>query len=203
MLVKNYKFALCAIMFLFFSQSLVADTYKILFLNTSNININGKELKVGNTFDSSESINWDNESQAVKVMNLSTNKIMVLASKDFTSRNCSSLDAYFIYTERLSTRDAENGYNNMSVYLLDEISIPDFGNDRYTNNVFIRFATYRGIQKIKLNIDSNGNLIIPREIFGQINKPLKVQVFIIENLQELCLIDNMTIIPLPLSCIRH
>ena len=132
-------------------------------------------------------------------MNLSSNKIMVLTSKDFTNKNSHSIDSYLIYTEHLSTRDAKNGYNNSTMYMLDEISIPNFGNDRYAENIFVKFTTYRGPKKVRLSIDSNGNLIIPRQIFGNITKPVKVQIVITENMQDLCLVENMTITLLPIT----
>lgn len=182
-----------------FPQTLSADTYRILFLNTESIKINGNNLTVGCTFNSNDNISWDNESQAVKVMNLSSNKIMVLTSKDFTNRNSHSIDSYLIYIGHLSTRDAENGYNNSTMYMLDKISIPNFGNNKYAENIFIKFTTYRGPKKVRLNLNSNGDLTIPREIFGNITKPVKVQIVITENMQDLCLVENMTIIPLPVT----
>lgn len=196
---KYFYIILFAVVLSSFPQTLSADTYRILFLNTESIKINGNNLTVGCTFNSNDNITWNNESQAVKVMNLTSNKIMVLTSKDFTNRNSHSIDSYLIYTEHLSTRDAKNGYNNSTMYMLDEISIPNFGNNRYAENIFIKFTTYRGPKKVRLNLDSNGDLIIPREIFGNITKPVKVQIVITENMQDLCLVENMTIIPLPVT----
>ncbi|MBQ3522787.1 MAG: hypothetical protein IJA38_08135 [Bacteroidales bacterium] len=199
MFSKYFYIILFSVVLSFFPQTLSADTYRILFLNTESIKINGNNLTVGCTFNSNDNITWDNESQAVKVMNLSSNKIMVLTSKDFTNKNSHSIDSYLIYTEHLSTRDAKNGYNNSTMYMLDEISIPNFGNDRYAENIFVKFTTYRGPKKVRLSIDSNGNLIIPREIFGNITKPVKVQIVITENMQDLCLVENMTITLLPIT----
>ncbi len=196
---KYFYIILFAVVLSSFPQALSADTYRILFLNTESIKINGNNLTVGCTFNSNDNITWNNESQAVKVMNLTSNKIMVLTSKDFTNRNSHSIDSYLIYTEHLSTRDAKNGYNSSTMYMLDEISIPNFGNNRYAENIFIKFTTYRGPKKVRLNLDSNGDLIIPREIFGNITKPVKVQIVITENMQDLCLVENMTIIPLPVT----
>ncbi len=85
------------------------------------------------------------------------------------------------------------------MYMLDKISIPNFGNNKYAENIFIKFTTYRGSKKVRLNLNSNGDLIIPREIFGNITKPVKVQIVITENMQDLCLVENMTIIPLPVT----
>lgn len=194
---KFFYIILLSVVLSSFPQTLSADTYRILFLNTASIKINGNNLTVGCTFNSNDNIAWDHESQAVKVMNLSSNKIMVLTSRDFTNKNSHSIDSYLIYTEHLSTRDSEKGYSNSTMYMLDEISIPNFGNDKYADNIFVKFTTYRGPKKVRLNIDSRGNLIIPREIFGNITKPIKVQIVMTENLQDLCLVENMTIILLP------
>lgn len=52
----------------------VASNYKILFLNSDRILINGKPAKIGDVFNDKAVIKWSQERQAIKAINTKTNK---------------------------------------------------------------------------------------------------------------------------------
>ena len=82
-----------------------ADKYKVLYLNSPDIKVGNKTIVVGNVFDDKDAIKWTSEQQAMKVMNLNTNRVMVLAAKALKKKKSNSLYEYLTSTKHLSTRD--------------------------------------------------------------------------------------------------
>ena len=106
-----------------------ADRYQVLFANSEKIIIGKQVAKKGLIFSDEDHIIWTSETQALKVLNLSTNTVMVIAKKGFDRQKAQSLADYLHKVKHLSTRD----YNTATVltdticYLLDTLRI-DAGN---------------------------------------------------------------------------
>lgn len=115
-----------------------ADKYKVLYVNSTDIKIEIKKVSVGSIFTDKDKIMWTNDQQAMKVINLNTKRIMVLAAKALKKKKASSLYEYLTSTKHLSTRDLKRRKTmelwqvDSTLYLLDTlyISRPDIrGND--------------------------------------------------------------------------
>ena len=106
-----------------------ADKYKVLYLNSPDIKVGNKTIVVGNVFDDKDAIKWTSEQQAIKVMNLNTKRVMVLAAKALKKKNATSLYDYLTSTKRLSTRDfrkkqmIEEWQLDSTLYLMDTLYI--------------------------------------------------------------------------------
>ena len=57
-----------------------ADKYKVLYVNSTGIKIETKNVAVGSVFTDKDKIVWTDDQQAMKVINLNTNRVMVLAA---------------------------------------------------------------------------------------------------------------------------
>lgn len=84
---------------------LQADKYKVLFANSEKIVIGKQVAKKGLIFSDEDEIVWTSEKQALKVLNLSTNQVMIIVQKQFVKQKAQSLADYFNKTRHLSTRD--------------------------------------------------------------------------------------------------
>lgn len=106
-----------------------ADKYKVLYVNSTGIKIEDKDADVGSIFSDKDKIVWMDDQQAMKVINLDTNRIMVLAAKALKKKRSSSLYEYLTNTKHLSTRDLKRGKTmeewqiDSILYLLDTIYI--------------------------------------------------------------------------------
>ena len=107
-----------------------ADRYKVLYVNATGIKIDKKNVVVGNEFSDKDIIEWTDDQQAMKVINLNTNRIVVLAAKALKKKNVSSLYDYLTSTKHLSTRGLNTTTKllyewqvDSTLYLLDTLYI--------------------------------------------------------------------------------
>ncbi len=85
-----------------------ARTFEIKVLNTPSININGKELKVGNSFEETAQINWSSDKQAMKVLS-DDNKIFVISKNLLTKYKAKNFSDYITSVKSATVRnDGEN-----------------------------------------------------------------------------------------------
>ena len=100
----------------FSSLVLCADDYKVLYLNSNDILIDGKKAQVGATFNDKSVITWakNQERQAIKAVNTKTNKMCLFVSQSLEKN---SLTAYEILTanKHLSTHDAYQEGQDISI----------------------------------------------------------------------------------------
>ena len=89
---------------LFISTSVMAEDFKILFVNTESIKIGNNTCVAGDVFSDSGKIYWKNSKQAMKVISLDTKTQYVMVSEDFKERKLKSAKDYMIKYHRLSTR---------------------------------------------------------------------------------------------------
>ncbi len=158
-----------------------ADKYRILFMNYPRLFVNGKPAKVGDVFDDKAIIKWAKERQAIKVLNLRTQKRLVMASKP---TNKKVLTAYDILTQNkhLSTHgpgdevlaplkklgnSIENEYD-----LLDTIAIPT---EIHVNDTcyFVGSYLYGDTWLTKILKVERQQIIIDRTIFQVDGKKLE------------------------------
>lgn len=126
--MEKIRFALTLVI-LMAACHVSADRYKVLYVNSTGIKIETKNVVVGLVFSDKDKIVWANEQQAMKVINLSTNRIMVLAAKALKKKKSSSLYEYLTSTKHLSTRNLRNRHVieewqlDSTLYLLDTLYI--------------------------------------------------------------------------------
>ncbi|MBE6269731.1 MAG: hypothetical protein E7101_02120 [Prevotella ruminicola] len=147
-----------------------ADKYKVLYVNSTGIKIETKNVAVGSGFTDKDKIVWTDDRQAMKVINLNTNRIIVLAAKALKKKKASSLYEYLTSTKHLSTRDLKRRKTmelwqvDSTLYLLDTlyISRPDIrGND-----VGARIIDDKG-KTIDLPMSNDGRFyVITRDMCG-------------------------------------
>ncbi len=85
-----------------------AENYTIKMLNTKSININGKEMHKGDTFNEKAKINWSSDNQAMKVLS-ETNNLYVITPKLFKKTGVKSFSD-FIATTKAATVRATDGF---------------------------------------------------------------------------------------------
>lgn len=115
-----------------------ADTYKILYINSTNIKINGKTAVVGLVFSDKDKITWTSEQQAIKVINLTSKRVVVLVAKALNKKGSISIYEYLTSKKHLSTRNFKSGRTleewqiDSTLYLLDTIYIsrPQIGSNK-------------------------------------------------------------------------
>ncbi|MBO6250556.1 MAG: hypothetical protein J6N71_04335 [Muribaculaceae bacterium] len=106
-----------------------ADKYKVLYVNSPNIRIGSKKIAIGSVFDDKDKIEWSNDQQAIKVLNLNSKRVFVLAAKAIKKKKASSLYEYLTSTKHLSTRNIRNKKTmeiwqiDSTLYLLDSLYI--------------------------------------------------------------------------------
>lgn len=146
-----------------------ADSYQVLFANSEKITIGKQVAKRGLIFSDEDHIIWTSETQALKVLNLSTNMVMVIAKKGFDRQKALSLADYFHKVKHLSTRD----YNTATIltdsicYLLDTLRI-DAGNhygDEVIDEVVLKIDGELVTSKIQKTKDKK-EFILTRQIFA-------------------------------------
>lgn len=152
-----------------------AETYQIKVLNTPTINIDGKELKVGDSFDSSATINWSSDRQAMKVLS-DKNKVYVMSGNLMAKNKVRTFSDYLTTVKSTSVRnDGENFpvtvadhraiFENDFV-LLDSISIK-VGWRTNESSYFEARTTNLGENDFSFIIPSDGDmLILSREHFS-------------------------------------
>ena len=182
-----------------------ADKYKVLYLNSSDIKVGNKTLVVGTVFDDKDAIKWSSEQQAVKVMNLNTKRVIVLAAKALKKKKTTSLYDYLTSTKHLSTRDikkrrvVEEWQLDSTLYLMDTlyISMPK----RQSKSVVAKLVVRQDAAK-EIPLSHNGQYyILTRSIYGNNSPyPLKIDIIEYDSKQnwEYTVYRNLIIDPLPI-----
>lgn len=109
-----------------------AENFTIKMLNTKTININGKELTVGDSFNEFAKIKWSSDDQAMKVLSES-NELIVVANKLFKKLGVKDFSD-FISSNKAATVRSSNQLPvtiedymdifNRNFVLMDKIHIP-------------------------------------------------------------------------------
>lgn len=189
------------------SCAAVSGPVKILFLNTPTINIGGKNLKVGDTFDDAATINWQSAKQAMKVQNLTTKKQQIIAARQ--AQGSKSLKDFFSKTNHLSTRgdglmgiEGLEEYLNNTFYLLDPITIKSMLETNESSYFIATFQIGNEQKKVKLSGNSE-SFTIDRTIFNGIEEAslpdeIHVSIYYHEDgeAEDELISDKMIIVPI-------
>ena len=91
-----------------------ADNYKVLKVNDANLKFsNGKTVHIGDVFSDVKDIDWKEDKQAVRVINLTTKKPMLFVGKEWIKK--SGVDV--LYNDRqLSTHEGSDGRTEPTIY---------------------------------------------------------------------------------------
>lgn len=187
--------------------AIFAENYTIKMLNTASININGKQMHVGDSFDENAKINWASDKQAMKVLS-DANVLYVITPKLFKQKEVRSFSDFIAATKAATVR-ASDGFlvsldDHRSVFsgdfiLLDSISIK-VGWRIDDNSYFI--AEGNGVSfRIP---HSNGCLIFTPNLFDGVaskDDSVKLTIRYVENeYNDTTLVTNtMNIIQVPLD----
>jgi hypothetical protein len=113
-----------------------ADKYTIVNMNTQNIKIGNKLLKVGDSFSDASDIKWTANPQWLTVKSQSTGRITKFSRKQFESKDrVTTIKEFFLRSEKASTRAANKGVLN---FIQSAYSFPErrlalvIGNSEYT-----------------------------------------------------------------------
>lgn len=154
-----------------------AETFQIKVLNTPTINIDGKELKVGDSFDSSATINWSSDRQAMKVLS-DKNKVYVMSRNLLAKHKVKTFSDYLTTVKSTTVRnDGENFpvtvadhraiFENDFV-LLDTISLK-VGWRINESSYFEAQTTNLGEKNFSFIIPAEGNMLtLSRENFSEL-----------------------------------
>ena len=194
------------------NSNILAQDYKITFLNTNSIRIGNKNLSTGSTFKKTDVIQWQDDMQAMKVFDLKSKKTIAIVAKPFKTESCSSLDEYLSKTNHLSTRGVINP-NNLKkedfkvdpnlLYLIDKIDVDASIYFEPSMTETIEYYDGKTKQKKIANMSSdNKKIIITREMFSstmQTNKPFNVDIIEYDSKQNwhYCIYRNLKVILVP------
>lgn len=91
-----------------------ADNYKVLKVNDANLKFsNGKTVHIGDVFSDVKDIDWKEDKQAVRVINLTTKKPMLFVGKEWIKKK--GVDV--LYNDRqLSTHEGGDGRTEPTIY---------------------------------------------------------------------------------------
>lgn len=123
--IKNF---FIAAMIIFTAMSSTAMNYQIKFLNTPTITINKKKMKVGDWFSDRSIIQWDSDSQAMRVLS-QDNKTYTISAIGHKRSKAKKLSDYLINIKPMGVRDYGGWAKNLtSVFenkyeILDELHI--------------------------------------------------------------------------------
>ena len=183
--MENRKVVFISLLVLFLTITLLqvnAVTYKVLYSNSSKIRIGGKPVAVGMVFDEKATVEWTSEEQAIKVLNMSTKRIRVIAAKALRKKGLASFADQVHKVNHLATREYAKEVIDVDTicYMLDTLRVfagPHNGDDMideaiaYVNNDTI-------ITQIPKSSDKK-EFVLSRKIFGG-KSPKVVYVDILE-----------------------
>ena len=159
-----------------------ADTYKVLYANSENIKIGNQPAKKGVTFNDKDRIIWTSGEQALKVLNLSTNHVMVIAKRAFDRQRARSLADYLHRVKHMSTRDfgTASVVTDTVYYMLDTLLIDagkHYGDDKIDKAIVIINGD-SVVTQIKKTQDKK-EFVLTKSIFGS-KTPQLVYIDIVE-----------------------
>lgn len=180
--------------------SVGAKEYRILFLNTATISIGGKDLKKGDTFDDRDIIAWQKTDQAMKVVEVESGKVHVVAAKTMRSTQSKSLLDYIGSYIKLSSRNPDDGTVMNGEYMLDSLVI-----DVLDNPDVERYVMEYTLQGKKYNceltrLDATHIVILRSDFAESWAEPLTLDIRCVrkDNPNEEIMISGLVLLPLPL-----
>lgn len=179
---------------------MLADTYKILYINTPSVTIENRQMHLGDIFDEGAQIKWDSDKQALKVLNVQSNKVLLFAAKQFTQSK--SIKDFYLKQNHLSTRGGE---------MMNEEELRECMSGHFFMLDNIEFSTVLAVDEnayFSIVIDGKestlpeieGDIVIYRELFDAYNDIVKVSIYYNDRLenQKILITDVMEVEILPI-----
>lgn len=184
---------------------------KIKRINTPNVNINGKLLKVGDSFNKQDVINWANDKQALiaqdgagKMYRLSAS--VVKGQKGFSFEKLLGLQKSYMH---LSTRDLEDDVEVYREYIIeDSVEIVEIPTSQDIDKDYVVKLTYGDNDVVNtywpaLN-ETKTAAIVRNDIFCGEPRVLKLKMYIIpEGEEEYLTPYEITLIPLDIALLTE
>lgn len=179
--------------------------FKIKRINTPNVNINGKLLKVGDSFNKQDVINWANDKQALiaqdgtgKMYRLSASAVK--GQKGFSFEKLLGLQKSYMH---LSTRDVGDDVVVYGEYIIeDSVEIPTTTSPDDEGDFVVVLAyvdnDVANIYKPALN-ETKTAVIVRNDIFCGEPRELKLSMYIIEGEEATPISHEITLIPLDIA----
>lgn len=101
-----------------------ATKYQIKYLNTPTININQRELKTGDWFNDDAVINWEKDSQAMRVLG-EDNKVYTLSAKRYKESRSKKFSDFIALTKPMASRGLQTLRNDLMQVFENEYEILD------------------------------------------------------------------------------
>lgn len=151
--------------------------FRIVFLNTPTISINGKELKVNDVFTEKAAIKWSSPKQAMKIVDTNSGQQRLVVAEQYQKSKAADIMSFLKGVKHLSSRGSTNdivtlrNVVNDHFYFTDSISIPTtFKTD--DNHFFYVSYDYKGEEVNKRIHNENGTFSISGDIFKVDGKPI-------------------------------
>lgn len=172
-----------------------AMKYQIKYLNTPTITINKHPLKVGDWFNDDAVINWDKDTQALRVLG-ENNKVYTLSAKRYKESKSKKFSDFIAFTKPMASRGMhtlkkdlqaifENEFEILDVLQIDLSEVEDL-----PDGITILISSKdESAQPLSLTPE-NGMLIITREDIENIsnaalNIPLTVRFVLPDSSEEI------------------
>lgn len=155
---------------------LSAENYKVLYVNDTSLTyIDGKKVEKGDVISDANTIKWEKEKQAVKVINLTTKKQSLFTSTEWA--RAKGLGA-LVYVRRASTQASGNSYYaklfntfKNEYELLDSIEV-ETDIELSDSCYFTAAYMYGDTKLVKRLSHHDGKVIIDKSLFDIDNKKL-------------------------------
>lgn len=155
---------------------LSAENYKVLYVNDTSLTYNdGKKVEKGDIISDANTIKWEKEKQAVKVINLTTKKQSLFTSTEWARTK--GLGA-LVYVRRASTQASGNSYYaklfntfKNEYELLDSIEV-ETDIELSDSCYFTAAYMYGDTKLVKRLSHHDGKVIIDKSLFDIDNKKL-------------------------------
>lgn len=150
-----------------------ADSYKVLSTNSSDIRVNNKPIKVGDTFKDTDIITWTQNQQAIKVYNFTAKRQEILVARGVSKQRTQSASDILASTHHLSTHApgmAETDFARLvqaiegEYYLLDEIEIETDVEFSHGKAIIVSYNMDDGMYEAQATIKGS-RIIMNRELF--------------------------------------
>ncbi|MDE5813162.1 MAG: hypothetical protein K2H72_02650 [Muribaculaceae bacterium] len=152
------------------SALMIKADFRIVFLNTPTVSVNGKEMKVNDVFPEKSAIKWSSPKQAMKIVDTQSGKQRLIVAEQYQKSKAADVMSFIKGVKHLSSRGSANNVvtlRNMMTdhfYFTDSISFTtDFKTDR--DHFFFVSYEYEGEEINKRIHNHNGTFSISGDIF--------------------------------------
>lgn len=184
--------------------SMLADNYKIIYVNTETIKIGNKVCKKGDIFSDKDTIYWTIDSQAFKARNMTTKSFFVFSAKSSKNRITPLVTTVPLRGRGEMSLDELGRYLSDEFFLLDSIRFETpVGITTDSHHYFLMLYNYNGNIVQKKLKEKDGVLAIPRSMFPKKTSDLEFTLTILyvnkKMNEDYLLTESMKVVLLPLK----